>query len=75
MLSEEGGGGGGAETAEIEISNEQGEIVRTLTGTTSAGVNRVWWNLAGEPITMPRLRTKPLRYSQALPSSRRPSIR
>jgi hypothetical protein len=46
--------------AEVEISNAQGEVVRTLSGTTSRGVNRVWWNLQGEPLELPRLRTKPL---------------
>ncbi len=34
--------------------------MRTLSGTTSRGVNRVWWNLQGEPLELPRLRTKPL---------------
>jgi photosystem II stability/assembly factor-like uncharacterized protein len=46
--------------AEIEISNAQGEVVRTLEGSTDGGVNRVWWDLNGEPSILPRLRTKPL---------------
>jgi photosystem II stability/assembly factor-like uncharacterized protein len=46
--------------AEIEIANGAGEVVRTLTGEVEPGVNRVWWDLQGEPIREIRLRTKPL---------------
>ena len=53
-------GADGEGPAEIEISDARGEVVRTLEGTTDHGVNRVWWDLAGEPSSMPRLRTKPL---------------
>ena len=45
---------------EIEVTNGDGEVVRTITGTTGAGLNRVWWNLMGEPTRDVRLRTKPL---------------
>ncbi len=53
-------GGDVAGEAEIEISNGAGEVVRTLAGTTVQGVNRVWWDLEGEALQLPRLRTKPL---------------
>ena len=53
--------GEGAEgEAEIEIANAAGDVVRTLEGSTDAGVNRVWWDLNGEPSSLPRLRTEPL---------------
>ena len=44
----------------LEIADQAGVVVRTLEGTTREGVNRVWWDLAGEPIRDVRLRTKPL---------------
>jgi hypothetical protein len=34
--------------------------VRTIEGSGSAGINRVWWNLQDEPSTQIKLRTKPL---------------
>ena len=46
--------------AELEIANAAGQVVRTLTGSTDRGVNRLWWDLQGEPIREVRLRTKPL---------------
>jgi len=46
--------------ATVEIANAAGEVVRTLEGTASAGVNRVWWDLMNEPVEQVRLRTKPL---------------
>ena len=48
------------DSVKIEIANAAGDVVRTLDGTGQAGVNRVWWNLNGEPVTEIRLRTKPL---------------
>jgi hypothetical protein len=44
----------------ILISDEAGELIRTLRGPGEAGLNRVWWNFRGEPSTQIRLRTKPL---------------
>ena len=44
----------------VRIENAQGETVRTLEGTTHEGVNRIWWDLRGEPSVQIRLRTKPL---------------
>ncbi len=44
----------------IRITDASGDSVRTLDGTTHAGINRVWWNLESEPSTKMKLRTKPL---------------
>ncbi len=44
----------------IRIENADGDTVRTLNGTTHSGINRVVWNLQGEPQPEIRLRTKPL---------------
>jgi len=46
--------------AEIEIADASGRVVRTLEGTVDGGVNRVWWDLRGEALELPTLRTKPL---------------
>ncbi len=43
----------------VQILDAQGEVVRTLDGTTRAGLNRVTWDLRGEPSTPIRLRTSP----------------
>jgi photosystem II stability/assembly factor-like uncharacterized protein len=45
---------------EIRISDAEGELVRTLEGTKSQGINRVWWDLRGELSTEIKLRTRPL---------------
>jgi hypothetical protein len=45
---------------EIRISDEAGEIVRTLEGSMDPGINRVWWDLRTEPSTEIKLRTSPL---------------
>jgi photosystem II stability/assembly factor-like uncharacterized protein len=44
----------------LTIADEGGTVVRTLRGTAEAGLNRVWWDLEGEPSTPIRLRTPPL---------------
>jgi photosystem II stability/assembly factor-like uncharacterized protein len=44
----------------ISILSSKGETVRRLDGTREAGINRVFWDLEGEPSTEIRLRTKPL---------------
>lgn len=46
--------------ATIRIADASGTVVRSLEGTTRAGLNRVWWDLEGEPTTQIRLRTTPL---------------
>jgi len=43
----------------IKIEDGKGETVRTLTGTKNVGLNRVTWNLEGEPTREVRLRTTP----------------
>ncbi len=50
---------------EIRISDAAGQTVRTLKGkdlekSLHAGINRVWWNLQGEPSTEIKPRTAPL---------------
>ncbi|MEJ2238735.1 MAG: hypothetical protein P8X82_10595 [Gemmatimonadales bacterium] len=42
------------------IIDAAGDTVRTLSGSKHIGINRVWWNLQGEPSMQIRLRTKPL---------------
>jgi hypothetical protein len=44
----------------IAISDAAGKTVLTFDGTSSAGINRVYWDLRNEPSKTPRLRTKPL---------------
>lgn len=44
----------------ISIVSPKGETVRQLEGSHHAGINRVYWDLEGEPSTQIRLRTKPL---------------
>jgi photosystem II stability/assembly factor-like uncharacterized protein len=44
----------------ITIADQKGQIVRTLNGTKSAGLNRVTWDLNGEPTSQVKLRTSPL---------------
>jgi photosystem II stability/assembly factor-like uncharacterized protein len=43
----------------IRIEDAKGQVVRTLNGTKNVGLNRVTWNLEGEPTTEVRLRTSP----------------
>jgi photosystem II stability/assembly factor-like uncharacterized protein len=44
----------------ITILDQKGEVVRKLTGTNTAGLNRVYWDLRYEPSKEVRLRTSPL---------------
>jgi hypothetical protein len=44
----------------LTILDSRGEAVRTLTGTGRAGINRVYWDLRGEPSDPIRMRTSPL---------------
>ena len=53
-----GGDGGGR--VQLRIEDAAGATVRTLNGTSHGGVNRVWWNFAGEGVEQIKLRTKPL---------------
>lgn len=43
----------------IKIEDAKGQLVRTLNGTKHIGLNRVTWNLEGEPTTEVRMRTAP----------------
>jgi photosystem II stability/assembly factor-like uncharacterized protein len=51
------------EDVNVIILAAGGDTVRTLEGTKGAGINRVMWNIQGEPTTEIVLRTKPL-YAQ-----------
>ena len=44
----------------IRIENSSGETIRTLSGTSKVGINRIHWDLRSEPSPEVRLRTKPL---------------
>ena len=44
----------------VTILDQQGQVVRTLTGTKTAGLNRIYWDLRYEPTSEVRLRTSPL---------------
>jgi hypothetical protein len=44
----------------VTILNPKGEVVRTLTGTKTAGINRIYWDLRYEPTSEVRMRTSPL---------------
>jgi photosystem II stability/assembly factor-like uncharacterized protein len=44
---------------EIRIADASGDTIRTLDGKKEQGINRVWWDLEGEPSTEIKLRTKP----------------
>jgi photosystem II stability/assembly factor-like uncharacterized protein len=43
----------------IRIDDAKGQTIRTLNGTKNVGLNRVTWNLEGEPTTEVRMRTSP----------------
>jgi photosystem II stability/assembly factor-like uncharacterized protein len=43
----------------IRIEDASGQTVRTLAGTKNAGINRITWDLRGEPSKEVRLRTSP----------------
>jgi hypothetical protein len=43
----------------VAILDAKGQVVRTLTGTGRAGLNRVQWDLRGEPSNEIRMRTSP----------------
>ena len=46
-------------TPKITIADAAGKTVRTMDGTRTAGLNRVYWDLGNQPTVPPRLRTKP----------------
>ena len=48
------------DTVRIEIVDAAGAVVRKMTGTGQAGINRVWWNLRTDAPKAVKLRTPPL---------------
>jgi photosystem II stability/assembly factor-like uncharacterized protein len=46
--------------ASVSISDASGTVVRTLRGTSEAGLNRVWWDLEGENSSAIVMRTTPM---------------
>lgn len=44
----------------LTISDETGTVIRTLEGSSEAGLNRVWWDLEDDDSTPFRMRTTPL---------------
>ncbi|MEP7345554.1 MAG: sialidase, partial [Gemmatimonadaceae bacterium] len=51
----------------VTILDAQGGVVRTITGTNLAGVNRVHWDLRYEPSMEVRLRTSPMYAPHIIP--------
>ncbi len=49
-----------AEPVRLTVRKEKGEVIRTLTGTGQAGINRVYWDLRYEPSDAIRMRTNPI---------------
>jgi len=47
------------QSAKIEILNSDGKVIRTKQGPAKRGINRVWWHLAYDPPTVPKLRNAP----------------
>jgi len=43
----------------VKIQDAKGQTIRSLIGTKNVGLNRVTWNLEGEPTTEVRMRTSP----------------
>jgi photosystem II stability/assembly factor-like uncharacterized protein len=43
----------------LRIEDAKGQLIRTLNATKNVGLNRVTWNLEGEPTTEVRMRTSP----------------
>jgi len=48
------------DTVKLEILDGAGAVVRSLTPTKTAGINRVWWNFAFEPSKQAKQRVAPL---------------
>jgi hypothetical protein len=49
-----------SDSVELVIKDKDGNTVKTLKEKGKPGINRVWWNLRGEPTEKIALRTKPL---------------
>ena len=48
------------EKVQLQIKNALNQTIRIIEGTKDTGINRVWWDLEGEPSNDFKLRTKPL---------------
>ena len=48
-----------SDSVELYITNASGDTLRTLTHKGKKGINRVWWDLKGDPTTQILMRTKP----------------
>ncbi len=57
-------------TVKVTILDSQGAVVRTLTGTNGAGINRIHWDLRFEPSTEVRLRTSPMYAPYLVPDAK-----
>lgn len=55
-----------AAAPEITVADSAGKVIRTMAGTRTVGLNRVYWDLGNNPTQPPRLRTKPL-YQENFP--------
>jgi len=55
---------GGVQAA---ILDDKGAVIRTITGTNVAGVNRIYWDLRHEPTTEVRLLTSPMYADHIVP--------
>jgi photosystem II stability/assembly factor-like uncharacterized protein len=51
----------------VAILDQHGELVRTITGSNTAGINRLHWDLRYEPSTEVRLYTSPLYAAHIVP--------
>src|SRR4029450_5812614 len=51
----------------LSILDQKGEVVRTLTGTKSIGLNRTYWDLRSEPTKEVRMRASPMYAPKARP--------
>ena len=51
----------------LTVTDAQGQVVRTLTGSNVAGINRVYWDLRHEPTMEVRLRTSPIYAPHIIP--------
>ena len=56
-----------AGTVTLTIADAKGEVIRTLTGSNAAGINRVHWDLRHEASMVTRLQTSPLYAPHIVP--------
>ncbi len=57
-------------SVKVAIMDSQGAVVRTITGTNAAGINRINWDLKFEPSTEVRLRTSPMYAPHIVPDAK-----